>query len=189
MKLDQPGLFDIHGMPDGFRYAPNVIDGAEEAHLVARFAELPFKEFEFHGFIGRRRVVSFGWRYDFNGGGLHRVAPVPSFLLAVREQAASFAELAPDHLQHVLITEYRPGAAIGWHRDRANFADVVGVSLLGPCSFRMRRKVGRGWQRASLRLDRRSAYVLRGPSRDQWEHSIPAVDELRYSITFRSLRT
>jgi alkylated DNA repair dioxygenase AlkB len=188
MKLDQPSLFDVLGMPEGFRYVPDVIGAAEEADLVTRFADLPFKEFEFHGFIGKRRVVSFGWRYDFNGGGLQQAVPIPSFLLAVREQAASFAELAPDQLQHVLITEYCRGAAIGWHRDRANFADVIGISLLGPCSFRMRRKDGRGWQRASLRLDRRSAYLLRGPSRDQWEHSIPAVDELRYSITFRQIR-
>jgi hypothetical protein len=178
MKHEQLALFQPQSMPAGFRYAPDLIDAGEEARLVAAFADLPFKEFAFHGFLGKRRVVSFGFRYDFNGGGLTETEPVPSFL----------KRLAPDRLQHVLITEYRPGAAIGWHRDRAIFGDVIGVSLVSPCTFRMRRRCGTGWERAAVRLDRRSVYLMRGPSRDEWEHSIPAVDALRYSITFRSMR-
>jgi alkylated DNA repair dioxygenase AlkB len=188
MKHEQLALFQPQSMPAGFRYAPDVIDAEEEARLVTAFAGLPFKEFEFHGFLGKRRVVSFGFRYDFNGGGLTETEPMPPFLLPVRGRAAAFAGLTPDRLQHVLITEYRPGAAIGWHRDRANFGDVIGVSLVSPCTFRMRRRRGSGWERAATRLDRRSVYLMRGPSRDEWEHSIPAVDALRYSITFRSMR-
>jgi alkylated DNA repair dioxygenase AlkB len=188
MKHEQLARFQPQAMPPGFRYAPDLIDAAEEARLAAALAALPFKEFEFHGFLGKRRVVSFGFRYDFNGGGLTQTDPIPPFLHPLRERAAAFAGFEPDCLQHVLITEYRPGAAIGWHRDRANFGDVVGVSLLSPCTFRMRRRLGSGWERAATRLDRRSVYLMRGPSRDEWEHSIPAVDELRYSITFRSMR-
>jgi alkylated DNA repair dioxygenase AlkB len=193
MKHEQLALFAPESpqppsMPAGFRYAPDLIDAAQEARLVAAFADLPFKEFEFHGFIGKRRVVSFGFRYDFNGGGLKEAEPVPSFLLPLRERAAAFAGLAPERLQHALITEYRPGTSIGWHRDRSNYDDVIGISLLSPCTFRMRRKRGSGWERAAIRLDRRSIYLLRGPSRDDWEHSIPAVNALRYSVTFRSLR-
>ena len=152
MKHEQLALFAppaTPAMPAGFRYAPDVIDAAEEARLVGAFADLPFKEFEFHGFLGKRRVVSFGLRYDFNGGGLQQAAPIPPFVVPVRERAAAFAGLAPDRLQHVLITEYRPGAAIGWHRDRPNFGDVVGVSLVSPCTFRMRRKREAGWERAA----------------------------------------
>jgi alkylated DNA repair dioxygenase AlkB len=175
-------------MPAGFRYAPDTIGAAEETRLVGALADLPFKEFEFHGFLGKRRVVSFGFRYDFNGGGLKTAEPMPPFLLALRKRAAAFAGLAPDRLQHALITEYRAGAAIGWHRDRPHYDDVIGLSLLSPCSFRMRRKRGTGWERATLRLERRSIYLLRGPSREEWEHSIPAMENLRYSITFRSLR-
>jgi alkylated DNA repair dioxygenase AlkB len=188
MKLDQADLFDVNPMPAGFRYAPELIDVAEEARLVAHFAQLPFKEFEFHGFLGKRRVVWFGWHYDFNGGGLEPADPMPSFLLPLRERAAGFSGLSPDQLQHVLITEYRAGAGIGWHRDRANFEDVIGISLLSGCNFRMRRKVGEKWERISQWLERRSAYLLRGPSRNLWEHSIPAQSDLRYSVTFRSLR-
>jgi len=59
---------------------------------------------------------------------------------------------------------------------------------MSPCTFRFRRKVGSRWERASFTAEPRSAYLLNGPSRTQWEHSIPAVDHLRYSITFRNLR-
>jgi alkylated DNA repair dioxygenase AlkB len=88
----------------------------------------------------------------------------------------------------VLVTEYVPGAAIGWHRDKAVFGDVVGVSLVSACVFRIRRTSGTAWERNSFRLEPRSAYLLRGPARTEWEHSIPAVDSLRYSVTFRTLR-
>ena len=88
MKHEQLALFQPQSMPAGFRYAPDLIDAAEEARLVAAFADLPFKEFAFHGFLGKRRVVSFGFRYDFNGGGLTEAEPIPSFLLPVRERAA-----------------------------------------------------------------------------------------------------
>jgi hypothetical protein len=195
MKHQQLALFEPQSlsvappsMPAGFRYALDFIGAAEETRLVGAFADLPFKEFEFQGFLGKRRVVSFGLRYDFNGGGLKSAEPMPPFLLPLRERAAAFAGLAPDRLAHALITEYRPGTALGWHRDRPSYDDVIGISLLSPCAFRMRRKRGSGWERAALRLDRRSVYLLRGPSREEWEHSIPAVEELRYSITFRSVR-
>lgn len=175
-------------MPAGFRYAPDLIGADEEARLVEAFADLPFKEFEFHGFLGKRRVVSFGFRTDYNGGGLQEAAPIPPFLLPLRERAAIFAGLPADRLAHALVTEYRPGTSIGWHRDKPHYDDVIGVSLASPCTFRMRRKRGVGWERASLQLARRSIYLMRGPSRWEWEHSIPAVDALRYSITFRSMR-
>jgi len=179
-------------MPAGFRYAPDLIDAAEEARLVAAFADLPFKEFEFQGFLGKRRVVSFGSRYDFNGGAVKEAPAIPPFLLPLRERAAAFAGLAPDDLAQALITEYRPGTAIGWHRDRPHYGDVIGISLLSPCTFRLRKKRGAastpGWDRASMRLKPRSVYLMRGPSRDDSEHSIPAVEALRYSVTFRSVR-
>lgn len=175
-------------MPAGFRYAPDLIDTAEEARLVEAFADLPFKEFEFHGFLGKRRVVPFGFRFDYNDGGLQTAAPMPDFLLPLRDRAAVFAGLPADRLAHALVTEYRLGAAIGWHRDRPHYDDVIGISLSSPCTFRLRRKRDASWERASLRIDRRSIYLMRGPSRWEWEHSIPAVDALRYSITFRSMR-
>jgi alkylated DNA repair dioxygenase AlkB len=184
----QPDLFEQpFGFPDGFRYRPDLVSAAEERELIGALTDLPFKEFEFHGFAGKRRVVSFGWRYDFNGGGLQKAGDMPAFLLPVRECAAAFAGIALADLQHVLLTEYRPGAAIGWHKDRSVFGDVVGISLLAPCVFRLRRKAGAHWERATIAAQPRSAYLLRGSSRSEWEHSIPPVEALRYSITFRSM--
>jgi alkylated DNA repair dioxygenase AlkB len=175
-------------VPLGLRYASDAISPAQEGDLVAAMADLPFREFEFQGFLGKRRVVSFGWRYDFNGGGMKEAEPIPAFLSDAREATARFAGLHAEHLQHVLLTEYQPGATIGWHRDRPNFDDVMGISLLAPCPFRLRRKRGGGWERYTFMADPRSVYLLRGPARTEWEHSIPALDALRYSITFRSLK-
>jgi alkylated DNA repair dioxygenase AlkB len=184
---DQPSLFDtIPLFPEGFKHEPDVISIEEEQQLLRQVETLPFKDFEFHGFLGKRRVVSFGWRYDFNEHELQKADDIPAFLLPLRRRAAEFAGLGPDALQHVLVTEYGPGAAIGWHRDKAVFAEVVGISLLAPCRFRLRRKQGGAWQRAAITLEPRSAYLLTGPSRTEWEHSIPPMDRLRYSITYRN---
>lgn len=174
-------------LPEGFAYRPDVLAPEEQRLLVEHIGELPLKEFDFHGFTARRRTISFGWQYDFAHSRLDRAEDIPPWLLPLRESAAEFAALAPDQLPHVLILEYSAGATIGWHRDKAVFGDVIGVSLLAPCRFRFRRKAGSRWERASLTLEPRSAYLLRGPSRTEWEHSIPALDALRYSITFRSL--
>ena len=106
----------------------------------------------------------------------------------VRELAAGIAGMAPHQLQQALVTEYDEGSAIGWHRDKAVYGQVVGVSLQSECNFRLRRKRGNAWERASLIVEPRSIYVLDGPARSEWEHSIPAVSALRYSITFRNLK-
>jgi alkylated DNA repair dioxygenase AlkB len=175
-------------LPEGFSYRTDFLSAAEEQALVEEFHRLPFKEFEFQGFLAKRRIVSFGWRYDFNGGGLQETEDMPEFLLPARVKAAESAGLTPPDLQQVLLTEYRPGAPIGWHKDRAVFGDVVGISLLSSCVFRLRRKSGAKWERASLALEPRSAYVLTGPARTEWEHSIPPVESPRYSITFRNFK-
>ena len=112
---------------------------------------------------------------------------MPEFLAGLRARAESYASLSPGSLQHVLLTEYAPGAAIGWHKDRSVFGDVVGISLLSPCTFRLRLKTGKRCERRNLAAEPRSIYLLRGPSRTEWEHSIPGVESLRYSITFRNV--
>lgn len=146
---------------------PGVISRDEEQALLQALPALPFKEFDFHGFLGKRRTVSFGWHYDFSGGGLGKAAPMPEFLLPIRQKAARFANLDAAALEHALLIEYRPGAGIGWHRDRPDFGDVIGLSLLSPCTFRLRRRSGSTWERHSLLAEPRSAYLLRGPSRTE----------------------
>lgn len=185
----QADLFpDDQAMPEGFVYRAEVISAEEERSFAERFALLPFAPFEFHGFLGRRRVVSFGWRYDYAGRQIRSSAPLPDFLLSLRERAADVAGLAADSLQQALVTEYAPGAPIGWHRDKPEFQDVVAISFLAPCLLRFRRRLGDAWERRSLDVLPRSAYVLRGAARSEWEHSIPPLSALRYSVTFRNLR-
>ena len=189
MKPEQLDLLErASALPEGFRYQPDLIDRAEERGLVERLRALPLAPFGFQGFLGKRRVLSFGWRYDYNGGGLRQSEPIPAFLLPLRERAAAFAGLHADQLHQTLLTEYPPGATIGWHKDRSVFADVVGISLLSACTFRLRRMNGARWQRASIVAEPRSVYLMRGASREEWEHSIPAVETTRYSITFRKLK-
>jgi alkylated DNA repair dioxygenase AlkB len=174
-------------LPEGFQYQPDLVSPDQEEGLVERIRELPLKEFEFQGYVGKRRVISYGWQYDFNERMLRRTDDIPSWLLPLRELAAGFAGMPPNDLQQALVTEYDVGSAIGWHRDKPMFGQVIGISLLSSCRFRLRRKAGAVWERASLIAEPRSAYLLSGPSRTEWEHSIPGVDALRYSITFRNI--
>lgn len=188
MSTAQPDLFDTPPvLPPGFVYQTGFISPAEEADLLARMPALDFKPFEFQQYVGKRQVVYFGYRYDFTAGRLGEAAPIPDFLLPLRTRAAAFAGLEPDALPHILINAYEPGAPIGWHRDRPQFEDVIGISLGAPARFRLRRRKADGWERRSLTLEPRSAYLLRGEARHDWEHSLPPAEALRYSITFRSL--
>jgi alkylated DNA repair dioxygenase AlkB len=187
----QPGQLSLFaargGAPEGLDYREDFISPDEERELVSRFAALPFKSFEFQGFLGKRRTVSFGWQYRFDGSGLAEAEPIPEWLLPLRARAAAFAGLEPDSLVHALLIEYDQGAGLGWHRDRPVFGDVIGVSLLSAAPLRFRRRGGARWERFTLSAEARSAYLLRGPARSEWEHSLSPVATLRYSATFRTL--
>jgi alkylated DNA repair dioxygenase AlkB len=174
-------------LPEGLDYWPDVVSTDKAAELVHRLGELPFKPFEFHGYLGNRRTVSFGLRYDYGKQAVEDAAALPDFLVSLRARLAELAGMPPEAFTQALINEYAPGAGIGWHRDRPQFGVVAGVSLLTPCVLRFRRKAGERWQRASARLDPRSAYLLSGPARREWQHSITPLESLRYSITFRTL--
>ncbi len=186
----QPDLFgDERELPEGFLYREDAISVEEERHYADRFKLLPFAPFEFHGFLGRRRVVSFGWRYDYGKQRLQEANPLPELLLPLRQRAADIAGLPAGSLTQALVTEYEAGAAIGWHRDKPMFGEVVALSFLSPCRLRLRRRRPDGWERHAFDVAPRSAYVLRSAARQDWEHSIPPVDRLRYSVTFRTLRS
>ena len=181
-------LEPLPSLPEGFAYRAALVSPEEEAELLEHFRELDFREYEFHGYLGKRRVVSFGLHYDVNESKVRSTADIPGFLLPLRQKAADFAGLAPSELQQALVTEYTLGAAIGWHRDRPAYRDIIGVSFCSSCRFRLRRKRGNDWQRAFLLVEPRSVYLLRGPARTEWQHSIPPAERLRYSVTFRSMR-
>jgi alkylated DNA repair dioxygenase AlkB len=171
----------------GLEYRDSFISEAEERDLVGQLSSLELAPFRFHGWLGNRKTQSFGWRYDFEDASFTPTEPLPDWLLPLRAKAARLAGLTPDEFVHVLLARYDPGAGIGWHRDRDVFENVVGVSLNTPATLRFRQRNASGFRRASLEVAPRSAYLLRGESRWEWEHSIAPGDQLRFSITLRSL--
>jgi DNA oxidative demethylase len=180
----QTSLFDA--MPPGLRVREEFITVPEEAALLEKFATLPFQPFAFQGWFGKRETVSFGWRYDFSDARMHAAPPLPEFLLPLRERAAALAGVAPEALEQALVIRYDVGAGIGWHRDRPVFDQVVGISLLAECVLRFRRREGARFRRFSLDAQPRSAYLLSGEIRHEWEHSIAPMERRRFSVTFRS---
>ena len=171
----------------GLDYRDEFISADEESELLERLEALDLAPFRFHGWLGNRKTQSFGWRYDFDDASFTPADPLPEWLLPLRKQAAAFAGVEPQDFVHVLLARYDPGAGIGWHRDRSVFEKVVGVSLGSPASLRFRRRKPGGFERASLQVEPRSAYLLTGEARHQWEHSIAPGGRLRFSITFRTL--
>ena len=182
------GLFE-EPLPDGFVHRPEFISAAEEEDLLDTIRRLEFHEMKMRGVAAKRRIIDYGVKYSFETFKASPGPPIPDFLMPLRERSAQLANVEPDSLAEALITEYAPGAAIGWHKDAHPFDIVIGISLLSACRFRFRRGKVRDWENAEVLLQPRSAYVLTGPARTQWEHGIPAVKDLRYSITFRTLRS
>jgi alkylated DNA repair dioxygenase AlkB len=150
-------------------------------------SSLELAPFRFHGWLGNRKTQTFGWRYDFDDASFAPAEPIPDWLHPLRDKAAAFAGLAPGNLSHVLLARYDPGAGIGWHRDRPQFEQVVGITLAAPATMRFRQRTAGGFRRATVNLEPGSAYLLSGEVRWDWEHSISPGDSLRFSITFRSL--
>ncbi|MES2327235.1 MAG: alpha-ketoglutarate-dependent dioxygenase AlkB [Pseudomonadota bacterium] len=179
-------LFDTP-LIEGLRYEEAVIGEAEERALIVRMESLELAPFRFHGFIGNRRTQSFGWRYDFDDASFTQAEPIPDWIEPVRARAAAFAGLQPSEFVNVLLARYDPGAGIGWHRDRDVFERVVGISLNTLATLRFRQRTSTGFKRANIDAAPRSAYLLAGEARRDWEHSIAPGGALRFSITFRTL--
>lgn len=176
--------------PVGFGYVKELISLDEERSLLRLLAELPWEAVVFRGYEARRRVVHFGHRYDFEARGVSPGLPIPAALLELRDRAAALADDDPEAYVEVLATEYRPGATIGWHSDAPAFGStVLGVSLGGACRMRFRRRTSDGWLRWDQVLEPRSAYVIGGEARSRWQHSIPPTEALRYSVTYRTVRS
>jgi alkylated DNA repair dioxygenase AlkB len=189
-----PGLLFQWDLPEGFLYRGDFITAEEEAALAAEIARLEFSTFEMRGVVARRRVAFFGMSYGTGGAA---TAPLPPFLLPLRDKVSSWAVVDPDAFAMALINEYSPGAPIGWHRDAPQYDIVAGISLLSSCRMKFRPYVrpgelggaGRRTATHDVTLERRSAYLLTGKSRTEFEHHIPPAATLRYSVTFRTLRS
>ena len=175
--------------PSGLTVRTGVLSPAEEAALVDRFGSLDFEPVVMRGVASRRRVRHFGASYDFDARTATATDPLPPYLLELRTRCAALAGERADSFVEALVTEYDAGASIGWHKDALVFGSVVlGVSLRSDAVMRFQRRAAGGERRVHEEpLPRRSAYVLAGAARWSWQHSIPPVEDLRYSVTFRQL--
>src|ERR1700730_3997496 len=182
----QPDLFGEAGLA-GLSQADAFVTPREEQELIASVNAAELSPFRFHGWLGKRLTVSYGWRYDFDDASFAPAEAIPDWLLPLRARAARVASREPGHLGQALLIRYDPGDGIGWHRDRPVFEHVLGISLGAPATMRFRRRKPGGFDRASALLAPRSIYHLTGGARHEWEHSIAAMEERRWSITFRSL--
>jgi alkylated DNA repair dioxygenase AlkB len=182
----QGDLFGAAG-PAGLQHGADLFDAEAEAALVARIAGLELQPFRFHGWTGLRETAAFGWGYDFEEGRLLPAAPMPGWLVEVRDQLAAALRIPAESLVQAVVTRYGTGAGIGWHRDRPAFGLVAGVSLGAPAVMRLRRRTSSGFERASFALVPRGWYLLDGPARHVWEHGIAPQRATRFSITLRTL--
>jgi alkylated DNA repair dioxygenase AlkB len=185
---EQLALFDkVRPEPEGLRCAPDFVSPAIETELIQRIETLPLQPFQFGEFEGKRRVASFGFRYDYNLRQLKRAEPFPAWLAEIVASVETFGGPAT-RIQQVLCTEYGVGVGIGWHRDKPHFDEIFGLSLGSACKLRFRKRAaGENWDRFTIDARPRSLYMMTGASRRIWEHSIPAVEAPRYSITFRTM--
>ena len=187
-----PGSLFGPAVPDGFQYRADFVTAAQERELRTSLERVAFSDFEMRGVIAKRRVAFFGRSY-----GHEVVPPIPEFLRPLRASVAAWAGIDPGAFVMALVNEYRPGSPIGWHRDAPQYGQVAGVSLLSSCRMRFRpytaarRGPGGGTRRATheIVLEPRSAYLMTGAARASYEHHVPPVTALRYSITFRTLRS
>ena len=183
----QLSLFaDKSPAPEGLRYAAEFISPATERDLIERVAALPLQPFQFGQYEGKRRVASFGFRYNYTLRRLQEAAPIPPWLVPMIERVEGFG--GPDtKIAQVLFTEYDTGVGIGWHRDKPHFDRIFGLSLGSACRFRFRRTAGDKRERFAFDAAPRSIYMMADVARRDWEHSIPAVEAPRHSITFRTM--
>ena len=184
--MNQADLF-AEPLVDGLDYRADFITPDEEAALIEHLEVMDLAPFRFQGWTGNRKTRSFGWRYDFDDASFQPAEPSPDWLEPLRDKAAALAGFVPGDIAHALIARYDPGAGIGWHKDRSVFDRVVGVSLRSPATLRFRRRTPSGFRRFSLPVEPRSAYLLWGEARYDWEHRIVPGEALRFSITFRTL--
>ncbi|MEA2489681.1 MAG: hypothetical protein QOH21_1473 [Acidobacteriota bacterium] len=176
-------------MPDGLIYQPDFLTTDEEAVIIEEIAPLEYQQVVMRGQVARRTVLHYGFDYDYEGWKIFPTTPPSPWLRALADRAASFAGIAAESLEQFLIARYPPGATIGWHRDAPMFGSpVLGISLGAPCTMRFRRKAGDGYETSVCPLAPRSLYILGGAARTQWQHSIPAVKALRWSISMRTIR-
>ena len=184
-------------LPGGLRHVEDFLTREEESTLIDGIRTLELREAQYKEYTAKRRVASFGAGYDFDANELTPAPILAEFLLPLRAKIGAWSGIPAEDFGYALVSEYRPGTQLGWHRDVPQFEAVAGVSLAGACTMRFRPFPPRPWSGdepaakhrpriLTLELAPRSAYLLVDDARWRWQHSIAPTPELRYSITFRT---
>ncbi len=175
-------------LPEGLVFVPEFLTTAEESELLAFITAIEFRTLQMHGVTAKRRIKQFGLHYAFESYKLTPADPVPAEFAGIGARSAAFAGIDPSAWAEILVTEYTAGAGIGWHRDAPAFGIVAGVSLGASCRMRFQTGSGAARLTSAIELPPRSIYLLTGEARTKWQHMIPPTRDLRYSITFRTVR-
>jgi DNA oxidative demethylase len=175
-------------LPSGLTFLPEFLTQGEETDLLDLIQSMDFRTLQMHGVTAKRRIKQFGWHYAFESYRLTPADPIPARFDSIRARSAALAGIDASEWAEALVTEYAPGAGIGWHRDAPAFGIVAGISLMGACRMRLQTGTGPARVTSAIELPPRSIYLLTGEVRTKWQHMIPATRELRYLITFRTLR-
>lgn len=188
----QAALFDTTEAPaslPGLAHEDEFLGRAEEAALLAVIATLPLAPARYKDHLARRRIVSYGGSYDFDGNSLQPGEALDERLHPLRRRVAAWVGVDEAELVHALVAAYAPGTPLGWHRDVPDFEMIAGVSLGAPAVIRFRPyPPDAAAQRHAVDFlaAPRSIYRLSGPARWDWQHCVPPVTDHRWSITFRT---
>lgn len=148
----------------------------------------------------KRRVQHFGYLYDYRARTVNADAylgTLPGWLETLAERLVTRGYVV-DFPDQVIANEYLPGQGISAHIDCAPCFDdtIISISLLSQCEMVFRERSGS--RSLAVVLHPRSGIVLKGASRYDWTHEIPArksdvvdgtkVDRRRrISLTFRKV--
>jgi alkylated DNA repair dioxygenase AlkB len=182
-------IYRVSSPPEGLTYVPDFLTEAEQAELLTTVENIRYYDFVMNGVAAKRKIHHYGFGYEFYSTIVHEVEPFPDWLAQIRDRAAPLVGIPAEQLEQALVAQYFPGAGIGWHRDAPAFGpSVVGISLVSDDVMRFRRTLKESFEIYKQPLQARSLYVLSGPARSVWQHSLAPVKQLRYSITFRTVR-
>lgn len=183
----QGELFAAEPIVPGLVRVEDAVSEGEARAIEAHIDAAPLAPFEFGQWRGKRLTVNYGSAYDYQRARPKEAPPLPEWLIALRERLAPQVGRDPSPFVQGLLIRYDPGAGIGWHRDRPQYGEVLGLSLSHPATLRLRRRTPDGFERRSVELPPRSLYLLTGEVREQWEHSIAPMDAVRRSVTLRTM--
>lgn len=185
-------LFPVEtSYPPGFLYKEDFITCEEEERILQLVAKTELHPMLFHGYEAKRKVASYGYDWSFEKKILTKGEAIPQQYSFLIEKVKDQLHLSQESIVELLITEYPVGSVINWHRDAPPFDLIAGISLLSDCTFKLRPYDKARQNRnstVSLNVKRRSFYAMEGAARNEWEHSIAPVKQLRYSITLRTLK-